>query len=246
MAQQGVETGLILTLNGRVSVEHGGDLWAMMPGQTISSGQVVVTGPDGYAQLELSDHSIIEVFSNSRLVFRPSRFDWKELVEIYLGKIRLQIQHLTKDDSPYHVSSPTAVISIRGTVLDVEVGPGDDTTVQVVTGSVSVRHRLLPGKDVIVETGQTLRVFASMPLASAKATSPLVVAGRIARIVGDTLSQLGSPVRSGGGHGGTAKPSAGGSGSSGSSAGTNQPTPPPGQNGNGNGTNAPPGDVITH
>src|SRR5258707_1307432 len=102
LAQQSAGTGLIVTLNGGVSVEHAGDLWALMPGQTISSGQVVVTGPDGYAQLELSDHSMVEVFPNSRLIFRPSRFDWKDLIEIYLGKIRLQIQHLTKDDSPFH------------------------------------------------------------------------------------------------------------------------------------------------
>ena len=252
-AQQGPDTGRILTLNGQVSVEHSGELWALAPGQAVTAGQVVVTGPDGYSQLELSDHSIIEVFPNSRVVFRPSRFNWKELSDIYLGKIRLQIQHLTKGDSPYHVTSPTAVISIRGTVLDVDVGPSEDTTVEVETGSVGVRHRLLPGKEVIVETGQSLRVFATIPLAASKPTSPLVVAGRIARIAGETAARMGNI---GGGSGGSSsggsapKPTSGGSGSSsssagsGSSAGANQPKPPPGQPGSGGGTSSPPGDVV--
>jgi ferric-dicitrate binding protein FerR (iron transport regulator) len=246
-AQQSADTGRVLTLDGRVSLEHGGELWALAPGQTVSAGQVVVTGPDGYSQLELSDHSIMEVFPNSRLVFRPSPFSWKDLVDIYLGKIRLQIQHLTKGDSPYRVTSPTAVISIRGTVLDVEVGPGEDTTVQVETGTVSVRHRLFPGKEVMVETGQTLRVVPNVPLAAAKPTSPLVVAGRIARVAGETAARMGNLAgRVGGGGGGSVpKPPAGGSGSAGSSAGANQPKPPPGQDGGGGGgTNAPPGDVI--
>jgi len=249
-------TGRIRVQNGRVSVEHGGDLWALMPGQTITAGQVVVTGPDGYAQVELSDRSVIEVFANSRIVFRPNRSNWRDLVDIFLGKIRLQIQHLTDGDSPYRVTSPTAVISIRGTVLDVEVGPSDDTTIQVETGVIGVRHRLLPGKEVTVETGQTLRVIPNVPLAVAKAISPLVVAGRIARIAGDTLARVGSPSGKSSGPGGGAKPTAGGAGGSagsapaGTEAGTNQPAPVPGQDGKpgsgsgGNDNNGPPGDVI--
>src|ERR1035437_9754845 len=157
MAQQLAGAGRILTENGRVSVDHSGDLWALAPGQTVNPGQILVTGADGYAQVELADHSVIEVFPNSRLVFRPNPSNWRDLVDIYLGKIRMQIQHITGGEPPYHVTSPTAVISIRGTVLDVEVGPSDDTTVQVETGVVGVRHRLLPGREVMVETGQTDR-----------------------------------------------------------------------------------------
>ena len=176
-------TARILVQDGRVSVDRGGgELLAVSMGQSINAGQVVVTGPDGYAQMELSDRSLIEVFPNSRIVFQPSRANWRDLVDVFLGKIRLQIQHLTDGQSPYRVNSPTAVISIRGTVLDVEVDPGTDTTVQVETGLVGVKHRLLPGKEVLVGTGQSLRVSPNVPLAALKGISPLVVAGRIARV----------------------------------------------------------------
>ena len=261
LAQQLAGAGRILTENGRVSVDHSGDLWALAPGQTVNPGQILVTGADGYAQVELADHSIIEVFPNSRLVFRPNAANWRDLVDIYLGKIRMQIQHITGGEPPYHVTSPTAVISIRGTVLDVEVGPSDDTTVQVETGIVGVRHRLLPGREVMVETGQSIRVVPNVPLAASKPVSPLVAVGRVARIAGETLARVAANT---GGRGSTsrggAKAPAGGTGG-GTTAGTNQPAPPPGQDGNGgtsggtstgtggsggggNNNGGPPGDVI--
>lgn len=258
LAQQLAGTGRILTENGRVSVDHSGDLWALSVGETVNPGQILVTGTDGYAQVELADHSVIEVFPNSRMVFRPNPSNWRDLVDIYLGKIRMQIQHLTGGEPPYHVTSPTAVISIRGTVLDVEVGPSDDTTVQVETGLVGVRHRLFPGREVMVETGQSIRVVPNVPLAASKSVSPLVVAGRVAKIAGETLARVAVNTGSRGGttRGGAKVPAGS---TAGASAGTNQPAPPPGQDGGGSsssgsgggtgggnpgGNSGPPGDVI--
>jgi len=251
-AQIGAETARIATLTGRVSVERaGGELWALMPGQTLTAGQVVVTGPDGYAELELSDHSQIEVFPNSRLIFQANRFNWRDLLDLYLGKIRLNIQHLSNEDAPYRVTTPTAVISIRGTALDVDVASPEETVVRVETGSVRVRHRLLPGKEVIVESGQSVLVVADTPLAAAKFAVPILAIGRVARAVVDTLATMnrpggtpGTPSGSGGGAAPTSgggAPSGGGSSSGGANNGSNEPAPPPGQGE----TDSPPGDVIT-
>ena len=251
-AQIGAETARIATLTGRVSVERArGELWALMPGQTLTAGQVVVTGPDGYAELELSDHSQIEVFPNSRLIFQANRFNWRDLLDLYLGKIRLNIQHLSNEDAPYRVTTPTAVISIRGTALDVDVASPEETVVRVETGSVRVRHRLLPGKEVIVESGQSVLVVADTPLAAAKFAVPILAIGRVARAVVDTLATMnrpggtpGTPSGSGGGAAPTSgggAPSGGGSSSGGANNGSNEPAPPPGQGE----TDSPPGDVIT-
>lgn len=254
-AQLAAETARVATLEGRVSIERSGELWVLMSGQTVSAGQVVVTGPDGYVQLELSDQSTIEVFPNSRLIFQANRFSWRDLVDLYLGKIRLRIQHLTNEAPPYRITSPTAVISVRGTAFEVEVDSAQETTIRVEDGSVGVRHRLLGGGEVVVESGQSLQVVPNVPLAAAKATAPLVVAGRIAKIIGETLARVqnvggksaGNGGASGGGSAPGAAPSTGGgspAGSSGSSsggdAGSNEPAPVPGEDG----TSAPPGDVV--
>ena len=235
-AQLAPETALVQTLSGRVSVERAGELWVLMPGQTVKGGQVVVTGPDGYAKMELSDQSTIEVFPNSRLVFRANRFNWSDLVDLYLGKIRLHIQRLVNDEETYRVTSPTAVISVRGTILEVEVDAAEDTFVYVETGSVLVRHRLMPGGDVLVESGQSLRINQNVPLTAAKLTTPLAVIGRIVRIAGETIARVDglSGGKSKGGSGSPSGSSGGsttgaGSGTSGGDAGSNEPAPAPGE-----------------
>lgn len=245
-AQSGPDAARVLTLAGRVSLERDGELWVLAEGQAVRSGQVLTTGPDGYAQLQLSDQSVIEVFPNSRVVLQANPFNWHELLDLYLGKIRLRIQKLTNGDPPYRVTTPTAVISVRGTVFDVDVNAGQETLVQVENGSVSVRHRLMPGKEITVEAGQSLRVTPNVPLAAAKAASTLLVVGRVARAIGETVAQT-RVGKSGGSSGGSAPSSGGGTPgagtaaeTSGSNTGSNEPAPPPGQDGR----SAPPGDVT--
>lgn len=244
-AQFGPDAAQVVLLEGRVSLERAGELWILEAGATVRGGQVIVTGPDGYAQLQLFDHSILEVFPNSRLVFRANRFNLRELLEVFLGRVRLQIQRLTDGDSPYRVTTPTAVISIRGTVLDVDVGPGAETVVQVETGSVGVRHRLLPGREVVVESGQSIQVLPNIPLAAVQKTTPLVIAGKVLRVAGDTLARIQQTTgRSGDTPRGASSPAPSGGGSppaaSGSDSGSNETAPAPGRDG----TSAPPGDVT--
>lgn len=258
-AQLSTNSASITTLVGRVSVERSGELWTLNAGSSLEPGQVVVTGTDGYAELMLPDGSQLEVFSNSRFVYRSNRFSLRDLLDVYIGKIRLHIQHLTNDDDPpLRITSPTAVISVRGTVFDVEVDPAQETLVSVETGTVSVRHRMMPGREVFVETGQTLRVSSNVPLAAVvKGRIKLGTVGRVIQAVGDTVAGI-RAARSAGGHGSSGGSS--GSGSSGASgpsgpsdsdAGSNEPVPPPGEddgsgssNGSGGSSSAPPGDVI--
>jgi hypothetical protein len=236
-----MDTARVIALDGRVSVERLGELWILQAGQTVRGGQVVVTGPDGYARLELSDHSQVEVFPNSRLLFRASPFNFRDLLDLYLGRIRLQIQHLTGGGSPYRVTTPTAVISIRGTVLNVDVGPAEETLVHVEEGSVGVRHRLMPGREITVETGESIQVLPNVPLAALPGTTPLAIAGKVVRAAGETLIRVRqATAQSGGGSGGSSPSSTAGSPPSGSDSGSNETAPPPGEDQ----SDAPPGDVI--
>jgi hypothetical protein len=264
-AQLGADAAHVASLSGRVSVERGGELWAVSAGQTILAGQVIVTGPDGAAQLVLSDGSTLDIFPNSRVIFRANRFNLRELLDVMLGKVRLQIQHLIPGEAPLRVTSPTAVISVRGTVFEVEVDAAMETVVSVDTGAVSVRHRMIPGQEILVESGQSVRVNPTLPLIAAGKPVPIRSIGRVVRAVGSVLADVRSATRSAGG-GSAAGTGTGPSGSggtiSGSDTGSNEPAPPPGQDddssGNSSGasgggagtapssggTNAPPGDVL--
>ncbi|MBI4464780.1 MAG: FecR domain-containing protein [Acidobacteria bacterium] len=242
-AQLGGDTAVLAQLSGQVSAERAGELWVLTAGQTLQAGEVVVTGPDGYAVLELPDQSKIEVFPNSRFAFRTNRFNWRDLLDLYLGKVRLSIQRLTHEDRSLRVTSPTAVISVRGTVFEVEVGSDQQTRVSVESGSVRVRHRLLPGREVTVEEGQSLEVFANIPLAAVKGTTPLVIVGRIGRLAVETAARVEQMSGKSGGQT-SGGPGAGTPSSSpppsASDTGSNEPAPPPDEDR----TTAPPGDVV--
>lgn len=259
-AQIAAGSAQVIKMVGRVSIERGGELWAVSDGQAVEAGQIIVTGIDGSAQLGLPDGSQVEIFPNSRVIYRANHFNLRDFLDLYLGKIRLQIQHILPGETPLRVTSPTAVISVRGTVFEVEVDSAQDTTVSVDSGAVSVRHRLVPGQEVMVESGQSLRVVASLPLtASVKSPVPLRTVGRIVRAVTDTLTQISSARGSSGSStasGGAAAPSPGGAVSS-SDSGSNQTKPPAGEDdtggstntggasgGTGGGNSAPPGDVL--
>jgi ferric-dicitrate binding protein FerR (iron transport regulator) len=257
-AQLGADTAQVATLMGQVSLERAGELWTLTAGQTVQAGQAIVTGGDGYAQLSLPDGSVLEVFPNSRLVFRANRGNWRDLLDLYLGKVRLQIQHLTGDGPPLRVTSPTAVISVRGTVFEVEVDAMQETIVSVETGLVGVRHRLIPGQEVMVEAGQSLRVLPTAPLAAAapRPAVPLAAVGRVVRAVADTWARINAARGSEGSAGnGSApppstadKPSPSGPsaapGAATGDAGSNEPAPPPEKDKTGETPAAPPGDAI--
>ncbi len=253
-AQFSMNTAQIATAAGRVSIERGGEMWAVSGGQEIQAGQVMVTGSDGFAELALPDGSRLEIFPNSRFAFRANRFSLRDMIDLYLGKIRFHVQKLTKDDPSIRVTSPTAVISVRGTTFDVEVSPTESTIVSVEEGAVAVRHRLMPGQEVLVQGGESIEVVADIPLAAAKPVGPRSIVGSVVRAVGNTLAQIksqrGSSTAGGPASGpaaGSGNPGSGGSGGgvSGSDSGSNEGAPPPsGGGGDDDQGGGPPGDRL--
>src|SRR5579871_1585294 len=154
-------TARVLSRIGQVSVSTDGrDMLALSEGMSIKPQQVVITGPDGYARFEVSDGSTFEVFSDARVVFRPTLGQWKDLLNIVLGRVKVFIQHPPGKINRNEVSSPTAVISVRGTVFDVTVEDMEGTTlVTVDEGLVDVQHKLMPGGAVRLNPGDYVRVF---------------------------------------------------------------------------------------
>jgi len=158
----------VVALDGNVSVVKANTLWALNLGDRLQARQVVVTGDDGYARFEVSDGSSFEVFPNSRVTFRDNPGSLKDLVDVFLGRIRVHIQKLGGQPNPNRIHTPTAIISVRGTVFDVVVTDDHETTVVAVyEGQVAVGHRLMPreGDPKLVNAGEELVVYRNVPLA---------------------------------------------------------------------------------
>lgn len=213
----------VVKLQGQVSVLKDSYPWALSVGSTIQPQQMVKTGTDGYAVFEVSDGSTFEVFQNSEVIFRQNPSVLRDLVDMVIGRIRVHIEKIGGQPNPNNVRTPSAVISVRGTIFDVVVDTDDSTTVAVTEGLVAVRHAIQPGRtEKLVGAGEVLLVHKNEPLAQ-KGVDKGLIAGRVFRSLQDAVITIMRNPRTGGGAPGGAP----GGGGVGDSKGENPPPAPP-------------------
>ena len=136
----------VLDMTGRVSVLRDSEEWALNVGDSVQVKQVIVTGPDGFARFQVSDGSTFDVYPNSTVTFRNNAPNWRDLLDVFVGRVKIHIQKWGGQPNPNRIHTPTAVISVRGTIFDVSVDPDNETTlVAVEEGAVDVRHALKGG-----------------------------------------------------------------------------------------------------
>src|SRR6185295_1578123 len=154
----GTYAAKVVSQTGQVSVVKDTQPWALSVGDSVQIRDLILTGPDGHALLQVSDGSTFEVFPNSRVLFRKNPPNWKDLLDVLVGRVRIHIEHFGNMPNPNRVLTPTAVISVRGTTFDVSVDDDDETTlVEVEDGQIEVQHALLPrGNPKVLSPGETL------------------------------------------------------------------------------------------
>src|SRR5581483_9189188 len=121
----------VLDFYGQVSVmDHdGGPQQALVANAVVKQTQVIVTGSDGWAKFKYTDGSTFEVFPNSKVVFQEHPASWDSLLNVWIGHIKVWIQHAPGVPNCKNVTTPTALISVRGTVFSIDVPDPDTTTV---------------------------------------------------------------------------------------------------------------------
>jgi hypothetical protein len=180
----------VIAVTGRVTVLRGPSPYILAEGDFVKPQETVRTGSDGLAQFELSDGSTFAVYPNSEFVFRQNPGDWRSLVDMILGKIRVKIEHPGGVPNHNTVRTPTAVIAVRGTVFDVDVSDtGDTTSVLCEEGQVEVIHLTAPGPSRILQKGESVTVFRNQPLAKAAFDHGDALA-RVFRGLSDAVDQI--------------------------------------------------------
>jgi ferric-dicitrate binding protein FerR (iron transport regulator) len=229
----------LVSITGRVSVLRDSTPWALNLGDRVKPRQVILTGPDGWAVFKLPDGSDFEVFPNSRVTFRDNPGDWRDLLELLLGRVKVHIQKsLGGQPNRHKVHSPTAIISVRGTVFDVSVEEADTTLVVVEEGLVAVEHRLLRfSEPKLLSEGEWIRIYRDQPLARKSVDREGAIRAALRAIAEAIYAAAAEDTRSGGGSPGP--PSGGGNGL----PGDHDPGQPPkdGGSGGGGGTAPPSG-----
>ncbi len=219
----------VVVVTGQVSVLRDSVPWALNVGSWVQPQQMVISGADGFAVFEVSDGSTFEVYPNSRVTFRSTPGNWKDLIDLWLGRIKVHIQKPGGLPNHNRVHTPTAVISVRGTTFHVSLEDEDDTTLVLVEeGQVAVQHRLLPrGDPKLVNSGEYLRVYKNEPLANKLIDKGSAVKYAFRSLRDALYTLVYRTPRTGGGIPGAGTGTAGGSAPLPGDVDTGTPPPPP-------------------
>ena len=138
---------------------------ALTPGYILSPGDRIDTRGGGRVVIDLSDGSMVVIAPGSMVTLKDfhAAGSLRELFEITLGMVRVKINHFAGKPNPYRMNSPTASIAVRGTEFTIEVDSSGATQVTVIEGSVEVSSLTDPGRNVILQAGQTFRLVAANP-----------------------------------------------------------------------------------
>lgn len=165
----------LVSVTGTVSLRRAGrDLGPQKVQATVRPGDEIATGENSEALVQAPDGSTVRVYPDSRVVLQertPNLSDW---LHLFLGSVKVHVQRLSGRPNPQSMTTPTAVIAVRGTTFDVFVDEMDATMVHVDEGLVSVASREMPNADVLVHPGQRTWVRRGM------APTPVAAAGRSA------------------------------------------------------------------
>ncbi len=212
--------------SGNISFLKDNNPWALNVGDFVQVRQTITTGPDGYGKFQVSDGSTFEVFPNSRILFRVNPSSPKDLLDLYLGKVKVHIEKLMGGRPNNNtVNTSTAIISVRGTTFAVEAA--DDTTqVSVEEGVVDVIHNIFHTSKTLYG-GDSITVYKNQDLAKAQ-----IDKGGLAQKVMNAMARLAVEYSrmprgtSGGGSPTGGGPTAGNGGGLPTDTGTKTPTPP--------------------
>ena len=143
--------------------------FAIRRGDKLAPGDEIDTRGGGRVVIELTDGSMITVQPGSHIIFKDYRTvsSLRELVQVFIGRVRIKINHYGGKPNPYRVNSPSASILVRGTEFSVGVDSTGETSVVVYEGLVEVEslsdpnHRALvsPGNGVLVKPNTDIRFF---------------------------------------------------------------------------------------
>lgn len=217
----------LVSMTGQVSILKDTTEWALSPGDLVQPRQTVVTGAAGFAVFHLSDGSKFEVYPNSRVVFRQNMGEWRDLLDVWIGRVKVYIQKLGNQPNHNKVTTPTAVISVRGTIFDVVVEDIDATTVvSVDEGAVLVRHTQQVGERLL-GPGESITVYKDQPLAQGIDKGGLVQKALRATMQAmyEAIYRSSRPVATNGGGGASPIPGGGGTTPLPGDRGDEQPPP---------------------
>ncbi len=135
----------------------------LQKGDRARSGDSLRTGSRSSADLEVPDRAA-RFHIGTKTSFRLAHGTPGVLIEVERGSLRAVFGKLPEgDDRERLVTTPSAVLAVRGTEYGIEVEKDGDTSVVVFEGTVEVRDQSGTGDVVQVQAGQSTRIRKGRP-----------------------------------------------------------------------------------
>lgn len=147
--------GQIAAVKGKVSLTRGQNGPVLLHQRDeVQAGDSILTDAKSSATMRLPDGSTVRIFPNSHVELRSEHGEWREFLHLLLGSVRVQIEKLSGRPNPKVMTTPTAIIAVRGTIFAVAAAQNGDTQVGVEKGLVAVASQIHPEQEVLVGSGQ--------------------------------------------------------------------------------------------
>ena len=178
------EVGTAVLIKQKVTGKLGTEERDLKTGFRVHRNELVRTGPQAQAELKLDDNTKLAIGPDAELLLDEYAVAaGNDTKSIALKLLKGTLRFLTGNNASesYKIETPSATIGVRGTVLDVYIGPGGDTLVLLHQGEVEVCSRARtcrPHRDVGRVVQATAPGIVSQPM---KWTANLVPGVKVAQ-----------------------------------------------------------------
>jgi len=167
---QTLNEAVITYLSGSVKLNVSGEEREAETGDSVFPGNIIITGNDGYAELQFGDLGALRIKENTEYRLESaeiSSVSSKASGEIKYGSVVAKVRTLTSRDA-FEVKTSTAVCAVRGTEFLVSTDKQGILTVAVAKGAVSVAPVVLSetGADAALPETVPEEIIKAVPVVS--------------------------------------------------------------------------------
>ncbi len=170
-----IPAGKIINVRGNVEVSTRTDGWTpVRVGQSLWPGNTVQTGSNGWVAILLSDETLLQLNRDGRFTLNEvsPKSGWQKLISIIPVKQILASSWYSLEkgqgwfrnknkDIRIRIDTPTMVVGIRGTEVDIKIAPDRSGMLTVLEGTLQVQNDL---GALDVREGEQVLARAFLPL----------------------------------------------------------------------------------
>jgi hypothetical protein len=134
----------VTAAQGEVSINRDNRPWAISSGGVVPIQQVITTGNDGYARLDVSGGAYFELYANSRVVFRQNPANARDLLDVIAGRVRIHLSPGPGESQERIYCRSAIVVSREPSTIAVAIDEDGSVRIDVLEGQIAVQHALHP------------------------------------------------------------------------------------------------------